>query len=58
MVILQNFQVPLCVIIAWIMGIRMDLNFNLLETSSFAISVVVVAFTLQVKMINERSNLC
>ena len=41
-------QVPLCVIVAWIMGIKMDLNFNLLETGSLALSIIAVAFTLQV----------
>ncbi|GMY25496.1 vacuolar cation/proton exchanger 3-like [Fagus crenata] len=41
------FVVPLCVIIAWIMGINMDLDFNMLETSSLAISIIATAFTLQ-----------
>lgn len=41
------FVVPLCVIVAWIMGIEMDLNFNLLETGSLAIAIIVTAFTLQ-----------
>ncbi|GMI76118.1 cation exchanger 3 [Hibiscus trionum] len=40
-------QVPLCIVVAWIMGIKMDLNFNLLETGSLALSIIVVAFTLQ-----------
>ncbi len=41
------FVVPLCVLVAWIMGIRMDLDFSLLETSSLALSIIVTAFTLQ-----------
>ncbi|KAL3753645.1 hypothetical protein ACJRO7_000960 [Eucalyptus globulus] len=41
------FVVPLCVVVAWTMGIRMDLNFNLLETCSLALSIIVTAFTLQ-----------
>ncbi|XP_057548995.1 vacuolar cation/proton exchanger 3-like [Amaranthus tricolor] len=41
------FVVPLCVIIAWIMHIKMDLSLSLLETSCFAISVLITAFTLQ-----------
>ncbi|XP_030480915.1 vacuolar cation/proton exchanger 3 [Cannabis sativa] len=41
------FVVPLCVVVSWIMGIKMDLNFNLLETSSLAIAIIVTAFTLQ-----------
>ncbi|RZB52849.1 Vacuolar cation/proton exchanger 3 isoform B [Glycine soja] len=41
------FVVPLCVIVAWIMGIDMDLNFNLLETGSLALAIIVTGFTLQ-----------
>ncbi|KAK7836109.1 vacuolar cation/proton exchanger 3 [Quercus suber] len=33
------FVVPLCVVVAWIMGIRMDLDFNTLETTSLALSI-------------------
>ncbi|KAL1199805.1 Vacuolar cation/proton exchanger 3 [Cardamine amara subsp. amara] len=41
------FVVPLTVIVAWIMGIKMDLNFNILETSSLAFAIIIIAFTLQ-----------
>ncbi|KAJ7949968.1 Vacuolar cation/proton exchanger [Quillaja saponaria] len=41
------FVVPLCVIVAWIMGIGMDLNFNLLETGSLSLAILATAFTLQ-----------
>ncbi|KAK3018996.1 hypothetical protein RJ639_003604 [Escallonia herrerae] len=41
------FVVPLSVIVAWIVGINMDLDFNLLETSSLALAVIVTSFTLQ-----------
>ncbi|KAL5710283.1 Vacuolar cation/proton exchanger 3 [Ranunculus cassubicifolius] len=41
------FVVPLVVTVAWIGGIRMDLDLNLLETGSLALSIVVTAFTLQ-----------
>uniref|UniRef100_A0A7N2M5A7 Vacuolar cation/proton exchanger n=1 Tax=Quercus lobata TaxID=97700 RepID=A0A7N2M5A7_QUELO len=41
------FVVPLCVVVAWIMGIHMDLDFNTLETTSLALSIIVTAFTLQ-----------
>ncbi|GMI81056.1 cation exchanger 3 [Hibiscus trionum] len=44
---ISMFVVPLCVVVAWIMGIKMDLNFNLLQTGSLALSIIVVAFTLQ-----------
>lgn len=44
---ISMFVVPLSVIVAWIMGIEMDLNFNLLETGSLALSIIVTAFTLQ-----------
>ncbi|KAK9289314.1 hypothetical protein L1049_007469 [Liquidambar formosana] len=38
------FVVPLCVIVAWIMGINMDLDFNLLETGSLTLSIIVTSF--------------
>ncbi|VAH76701.1 unnamed protein product [Triticum turgidum subsp. durum] len=41
------FVVPLSVLVAWIMGIQMDLDFKLLETGALFISVLVTAFTLQ-----------
>ncbi|PIA59392.1 hypothetical protein AQUCO_00400341v1 [Aquilegia coerulea] len=41
------FVVPLTVIVAWILGIEMNLDFNLLETGSLALSVLLTAFTLQ-----------
>ncbi|EXC23654.1 Vacuolar cation/proton exchanger 3 [Morus notabilis] len=41
------FVVPLCVVVSWIMGNNMDLNFNLLETSSLALAIIATAFTLQ-----------
>ncbi|KAH1256645.1 Vacuolar cation/proton exchanger 3 [Glycine max] len=44
---ISMFVVPLCVIVAWIMGIKMDLNFNILETGSFAVAITITAFTLQ-----------
>ncbi|KAK3019265.1 hypothetical protein RJ639_004214 [Escallonia herrerae] len=45
---ISAFVVPLCVIVAWIMGIDMDLDFSLLETGSVAFSIIITAFTLQV----------
>ncbi|KAI3988899.1 hypothetical protein MKX01_016470 [Papaver californicum] len=44
---ISMFVIPLCVIVAWIMGIEMDLDFNLLETGSLSLSVIITAFTLQ-----------
>lgn len=41
------FVVPVSVIVSWIMGINMDLDLHILETSSLAISILVTAFTLQ-----------
>ncbi|KAL3623179.1 Vacuolar cation/proton exchanger 1 [Castilleja foliolosa] len=41
------FVVPLCVIVSWIIGIKMDLDFNLLETGSLAMSILITALTLQ-----------
>ncbi|KAI4328730.1 hypothetical protein L6164_021063 [Bauhinia variegata] len=44
---ISMFVVPLCVVVAWVMGIKMDLNFNLIETSSLALAIIATAFTLQ-----------
>ncbi|KAJ9185356.1 hypothetical protein P3X46_004999 [Hevea brasiliensis] len=44
---ISMFVVPLCVIVAWIIGIKMDLNFNLLETGTLALAITTTAFTLQ-----------
>nr|QEG47558.1 cation exchanger 3 [Nicotiana tabacum] len=41
------FVVPLSVIVAWIIGERMDLDFSLLETGSLGLAIIVTAFTLQ-----------
>ncbi|KAK2979996.1 hypothetical protein RJ640_020022 [Escallonia rubra] len=46
------FVVPLSVILAWIMGIKMDLDLHLLETVSLALSIFVTAFTLQCKALS------
>ncbi|PPD95325.1 hypothetical protein GOBAR_DD07661 [Gossypium barbadense] len=43
----KNKLVPLCVVVGWIMRIKMDLDFNLLETGCLALTILVVAFTLQ-----------
>ncbi|KAK9153514.1 hypothetical protein Sjap_000994 [Stephania japonica] len=44
---ISMFVVPLTVVVAWIMGINMDLDFNILETGSLALAILVTAFTLQ-----------
>lgn len=44
---ISMFVIPFCVVIGWIMGERMDLNFQLFETASLFITVLVVAFMLQ-----------
>lgn len=44
----QLLQIPFCVVIGWIMGRPMDLNFQLFETATLFITVLVVAFLLQV----------
>ncbi|XP_076931768.1 vacuolar cation/proton exchanger 3-like [Bidens hawaiensis] len=41
------FVVPMSVIVAWIIGIKMDLDFSLLETGCLALSIIATAFTLQ-----------
>ncbi|GMG98333.1 hypothetical protein Nepgr_000173 [Nepenthes gracilis] len=44
---ISMFVVPLCVIIAWIIGTPMDLELGLLETGSLALSMLMLAFVLQ-----------
>ncbi|KAL9303190.1 hypothetical protein ACSQ67_020453 [Phaseolus vulgaris] len=44
---ISMFVVPLCVIVAWILGIEMDLNFNLLESGSLTLAIITTAFALQ-----------
>ncbi|KAH9305414.1 hypothetical protein KI387_009818, partial [Taxus chinensis] len=44
---ISMFVIPFCVVVGWIMGQRMDLNFQLFETASLFITVLVVAFMLQ-----------
>ncbi|KAL2317496.1 hypothetical protein Fmac_031372 [Flemingia macrophylla] len=44
---ISMFVVPLSVVVAWIMGIQMDLDFSLLETGCLAFTIIVTAFTLQ-----------
>lgn len=44
-------QIPFCVVVGWIMGIQMDLNFQLFETATLFITVLVVAFMLQVGLL-------
>jgi Ca2+:H+ antiporter len=45
---ISMFVIPFCVIIGWPMGTQMDLNFQLFETGTLFITVLVVAFMLQV----------
>ncbi|KAF5751381.1 vacuolar cation/proton exchanger 3-like [Tripterygium wilfordii] len=44
---ISMFVVPLCVTVAWIMKIEMNLDFGLLETGSLAFTIIVTAFALQ-----------
>ncbi|KAK9152354.1 hypothetical protein Syun_010663 [Stephania yunnanensis] len=44
---ISMFGVPFCVIVGWILGRPMDLNFQLFETATLFITVLVVAFLLQ-----------
>ncbi|XP_022151531.1 vacuolar cation/proton exchanger 3-like [Momordica charantia] len=41
------FVIPMCVIVAWTMGVDMDLNFNIMETGSLGLAIIATAFTLQ-----------
>lgn len=44
---ISMFGIPISVVIGWIMGKQMDLNFQLFETATLFITVLVVAFMLQ-----------
>ncbi|KAF5728500.1 vacuolar cation/proton exchanger 5-like isoform X4 [Tripterygium wilfordii] len=44
---ISMFGIPFCVVVGWIMGRPMDLNFQLFETATLFITVIVVAFFLQ-----------
>ncbi|KAE8733488.1 Vacuolar cation/proton exchanger 2 [Hibiscus syriacus] len=44
---ISMFGIPFCVVIGWMMGREMDLNFHLFETATLFITVMVVAFFLQ-----------
>ncbi|ONL98742.1 vacuolar cation/proton exchanger 2 isoform X1 [Zea mays] len=44
---ISMFVIPFCVVIGWMMGREMDLNFQLFETATLFITVLVVAFMLQ-----------
>ncbi|XP_074372888.1 vacuolar cation/proton exchanger 3-like isoform X1 [Apium graveolens] len=41
------FGIPFCVVIGWILGYPLDLNFQLFETATLFMTVIVVAFMLQ-----------
>ncbi|KAL3530881.1 hypothetical protein ACH5RR_010203 [Cinchona calisaya] len=44
---ISMFVVPICVLVAWMMGIPMDLDFSRLETSCLGFTIILTAFTLQ-----------
>ncbi|XP_012078514.1 vacuolar cation/proton exchanger 5 isoform X2 [Jatropha curcas] len=44
---ISMFAIPFCVVVGWMMGQPMDLNFQLFETATLFITVIVVAFFLQ-----------
>ncbi|XP_047317418.1 vacuolar cation/proton exchanger 3-like [Impatiens glandulifera] len=44
---ISMFVVPLCAVVAWVMGVPMNLDFDLLETGVLTFSVILIAFTLQ-----------
>ncbi|KAM0064149.1 putative calcium/proton exchanger, sodium/calcium exchanger membrane region [Helianthus debilis subsp. tardiflorus] len=44
---ISTFLVPLCVVVGWTMGIRMSLDFGLLQTGCLAFSILLTNLTLQ-----------
>jgi Ca2+:H+ antiporter len=49
-------QVPLSVLVAWVMGVPMDLDFHLVETGSLFLAILVTTFTLQVRFFFSLHN--
>ncbi|KAG6758702.1 hypothetical protein POTOM_039061 [Populus tomentosa] len=49
---ISMFVIPFCVVVGWCMGQPMDLNFQLFETATLFISVLVVAFMLQSQQVS------
>lgn len=47
-------QIPLTMIVAWVKGVNVGLDFSLLETGSLAMTIFVTAFTLQVPFMRNR----
>ncbi|KVI03267.1 hypothetical protein Ccrd_018435 [Cynara cardunculus var. scolymus] len=57
----KNKLVPVTVLVAWIIGINLDLDFNLVETGSFSLTILVTAFALQEdesKCLKMRMSIC
>ncbi|KAL6999805.1 Vacuolar cation/proton exchanger 5 [Sarracenia purpurea var. burkii] len=44
---ISMFGIPFCVVYGWVLGLPMDLNFQLFETATLFMTVLVVAFMLQ-----------
>ncbi|XP_070673676.1 vacuolar cation/proton exchanger 3-like isoform X4 [Malus domestica] len=44
---ISMFGIPFCVVVGWFMGCPMDLDFQLFETATLFLTVLVVAFMLQ-----------
>ncbi|KAI5662122.1 hypothetical protein M9H77_21445 [Catharanthus roseus] len=44
---ISMFGIPFCVVVGWVMGCPMDLNFQLFETATLFMTVLVGAFMLQ-----------
>ncbi|KAL7591217.1 hypothetical protein Lser_V15G31696 [Lactuca serriola] len=47
MFVMKDKLIPFCVVVGWIMGRPLDLNFQLFETTTLIMTVLVVAFMLQ-----------
>ncbi|GJN05471.1 hypothetical protein PR202_ga23097 [Eleusine coracana subsp. coracana] len=53
---ISMFVIPFCVVIGWMMGQQMDLNFGLFETATLFITIIIVAFMLQVCSQNKPTS--
>ncbi|CAN1197206.1 Vacuolar cation/proton exchanger 2 [Linum perenne] len=53
---MKDKLIPFCVVVGWIMGQPMDLNFQLFETAALFITVIVVAFFLQEPLTTSKDS--
>ncbi|OMO83821.1 Calcium/proton exchanger [Corchorus capsularis] len=51
---ISMFLIPFCVVVGWIFGRPVDLNFGLFETATLFMTVIFVAFLMQMGSLDDR----